>query len=201
MAAIGLMGGTFDPIHYGHLILGEQAAEQLGLDVVLYVTTPTPPHRLDEEITDARHRFEMTRLAVQGNDRFECSDIEMQRVGSCYTVDTVRDLRGSVEPNTCIYVLVGADEAAALPGWRDPHEIKKMSTIVVANRPGFETEQVVDLLPDGLGAGIMPLRMPGVDISATTVRERVRKGQSIRYLVPEPVRRYIIDNRLYGGSL
>lgn len=200
MAAVGLMGGTFDPIHFGHLILGEQAAERLGLDTVLYVTTPNPPHKAGQSIAEARHRFEMTRLAVDGNERFECSDIEMRRAGLCYTVDTVREIRGLYGPETRVYVLVGADEAAALNTWRDPHGLQELATVVVANRPGFEVSAALALLPPELAAGIMPLRMPGVDISATDLRERVRSGRSIRYLAPECVRRYIADNGLYRGN-
>lgn len=200
MAAIGLMGGTFDPIHCGHLILGEQAAEQLGLDTVLYVTTPNPPHKDGLAITDARHRFEMTRLAVDGNERFVCSDIEMRRAGPCYTVDTVREIRGLYGPEPRVYVLVGADEAAALTTWRDPRGLQELATVVVANRPGYEVEEVLARLPVDLAAGIMPLSIPGVDISATDLRNRVRGGRSIRYLVPEPVRRYIVDSGLYRGN-
>lgn len=194
------MGGTFDPIHYGHLILGEQAVEQLALNVVLYVTTPNPPHKAGAAITEAGRRLEMTRLAVRGNERFECSEIEMRRSGPCYTVDTVREIVRLYGPDSRVYVLIGADEAAALTTWRDPHEIQKLATIVVANRPGFETEQVLRLLPTDLAAGIMPLRMPGVDISAADLRARVMEGRSIRYLVPESVRRYIMDNGLYRGN-
>ena len=195
MRAIGIMGGTFDPIHWGHLILAEQAAERFGLAKVVFVTAGEPPHKTGEPVTDAAHRYEMTRLAIEDNERFECSTIEMNRPGPSYTVDTVRQL--AAETGARLYVLIGADEARDLTKWRDPRGIQKLATIVVANRPGYAVSETIAGLPKELAEKIEPLEMPGVDISSTDLRERVRSGQSIRYLTPRAVEDYILEKGLY----
>lgn len=199
MSKIGIMGGTFDPIHYGHLILAEQARERFDLDQVLFITAADPPHKSGLEITPVRHRHQMTCLAVMGNERFECSTIEMDRPGPSYTIDTLKQILGLKGLGTNVYLLVGTDEAAALMSWRDPYGIQELATVVVANRPGQSVECALKALPDDFARQIVPLQMPGVDISSTDLRERVRSGRSIRYLVPEAVERYIVGERLYGG--
>lgn len=197
---IGLMGGTFDPIHAGHLILAEQARERFGLTRVLFVTAASPPHKLGEHVSDAAHRLEMTRLAVADNEFFECSTIEIDRPGPSYTIDTVRQIPELFGPGTEVYLLVGADEGRDLMSWREPYEIQKLASIVVANRPGLPVLAVVASLPEDFARGIVPLEMPGVDISSTDLRERVRSGRSVRYLVPRPVEEYIWANGLYRES-
>lgn len=197
MVRIGLMGGTFDPIHWGHLILAEQARERFELAKVLFVTAASPPNKLGEPVTDAAHRLEMTRLAVADNESFECSTIEIDRPGPSYTVDTVRQILALYGRETQVYLLVGADEGRELMSWREPYEIQKLASIVVANRPGMPVSEVVDSLPEDFAGGIVPLEMTGVDISSTDLRERVRSGRSIRYLVPRPVEEYIWARGLY----
>jgi nicotinate-nucleotide adenylyltransferase len=199
MDAIGIMGGTFDPIHWGHLILAEQAAERFGFGKVLFVTAGQPPHKCGDRVTDAVHRYEMTRLAIEDNDRFERSSIEVDRQGPSYTVDTVTEL-ASTYPNTKLYVLIGADEARDLAKWRDPQRIQTLATIVVANRSGCSVAEAIRDLPVALAEKIELLTMPGVDISSTDLRERVRSGRSIRYLTPRAVENYILENGLYGGD-
>lgn len=196
---LGLMGGTFDPIHCGHLILAEQARERFGLEKILFVTAAQPPHKLGESVTEAAHRLEMTRLAIADNDLFECSTIEIDRPGPSYTVDTVRQLLELYGPQIDLYLLLGADEGRDLMKWREPYEIMKLATIAVANRPGLPVSDVIDLLPEDFARGIAPMEMPGVDISATDLRERVRSGRSIRYLVPKSVEEYIWANGLYAN--
>jgi nicotinate-nucleotide adenylyltransferase len=196
---LGLMGGTFDPVHWGHLILAEQARERFGLEKVLFVTAAQPPHKLGEPVTDARHRLEMTRLAVEDNDRFELSTIEMDRPGPSYTIDTVKQILEAYGAETELFLLLGTDEGRDLMKWRDPYEIKKLARIVVANRPGVPDSEVLSALPEDFARGIEPLLMPGVDISSTDLRERVRSGRSIKYLVPEAVESYILQERLYRG--
>lgn len=196
---LGLMGGTFDPIHYGHLILAEQAREQLGLEKVLFVTAADPPHKTENDITAVEHRHKMAKLAVEDNDNFECSTIEIERGGTSYTIDTLKQLKLLYGEETDVYLLLGADEAATLMSWREPHGIQELATIVVANRPGQEVEDVLKLLPEDFARKIEPLKMPGVDISSTDLRERVRAGKSIKYLVPESVADYIKKKGLYGG--
>jgi nicotinate-nucleotide adenylyltransferase len=191
------MGGTFDPVHWGHLILAEQARERFGLEKVLFVTAAQPPHKLGEPVTDARHRLEMTRLAVEDNDRFELSTIEMDRPGPSYTIDTVKQILEAYGAETELFLLLGTDEGRDLMKWRDPYEIKKLARIVVANRPGVPDSEVLSALPEDFARGIEPLLMPGVDISSTDLRQRVRQGRSIRYLVPRRVEDYIIQEGLY----
>lgn len=198
---LGLMGGTFDPIHFGHLILAEQAWEQLGLDRVLFVTAASPPHKAGIAITDVAHRCEMTRLAVEGNDHFECSSIEIDRPGPSYTIDTIRQILGLYGSGACVYLLVGADEARDFMKWRDPYGIRELADIVVANRPGYPASGTLEALPADFAARVTPLEMPGVDISSTDLRERVRTGRSIRYLVPDKVGTYILEKGLYRGQI
>lgn len=195
---IGLMGGTFDPIHWGHLILAEQARERFGLERVLFVTAAQPPHKLGEPVTDASHRLEMTRLAVADNEHFQCSTIEIDRDGPSYTIDTVKQVLDMLGPGAEVCLLLGADEGRDLMKWREPYEIGKLARIVVANRPGLPVSDVIDSLPGDLAEAILPLEMPGVDISSTDLRQRVLAGRSIRYLVPRLVEEYIWEQGLYG---
>ena len=193
------MGGTFDPIHYGHLILAEQARECYNLDKVIFVTAADPPHKNGLEITPVMHRRQMACIAVNGNERFEHSTIEIDRPGPSYTIDTLRQIVGTYGDSISVYLLVGADEAAALMDWREPYEIQKLATIAVANRPGQSIESALGGLPDDFARHIAPLQMPGVDISSTNLRERVRCGRSIKYLVPDAVEQYILNKKLYRG--
>jgi len=196
---LGIMGGTFDPIHIGHLILGEQAWEALGLDKVLFITAGQPPHKPGAVEAEVVHRYNMVRLAVQDNEHFECSRIELDRPGPSYTIDTIRQILGLYGENTRVYLLVGADEAREFMTWRDPYGIKELSTIVVANRPGYPISEVLAALPPDFASAVKPLEIPGVDISSTDIRARIKLGCSIRYLVPGAVESYIRDNELYRG--
>lgn len=191
------MGGTFDPIHWGHLILAEQAREQFGLTQVLFVTAAEPPHKPNEQVTDARHRLEMTRLAIADSEFFECSTIEMDRPGPSYTIDTVKQILDSYGSETEVFLLLGTDEGRDLMKWREPYEIQKLAQIVIANRPGVPESEVLSTLPADFARVIVPLLMPGVDISSTDLRQRVRQGRSIRYLVPKQVEDYIRQEGLY----
>ena len=195
---IGLMGGTFDPIHIGHLILAEQARERFALERVLFVTAGCPPHKLGEPVTDVAHRLEMTRLAVADNEHFECSTIEIERPGPSYTVDTIKQVLELHGPGAEVYLLIGADEGRELMTWREPYEIARLARIVIANRPDLPASEAIAALPEDFAARITPLEMPGVDISSTDLRERARSGRSIRYLVPKAVEEYIWAKGLYG---
>lgn len=199
MRRIGIMGGTFDPVHYGHLILAEQAREQLSLDKVLFITAADPPHKNGIEITPVSHRHQMACLSVLNNADFECSTIEIERPGPSYTIDTLRQIKEIYGAETSIFLLLGADEAAILMSWREPRQIQEIATIVVANRPGQEIEDTLKRLPADFAEKIIPLRIPGVDISSTDIRDRARSGRSIKYLVPEAVENYILQERLYRG--
>lgn len=194
---IGMMGGTFDPVHWGHLILAEQAREQFDLESVLFVTAADPPHKQGERVTEARHRLEMTRLAIAGDGHFELSTVEMDRPGPSYTIDTVKQILEAYGAGTSLFLLLGTDEGRDLMKWREPYEIQRLARIVVANRPGVPESEVLEALPEEFAKQIAPMRMPGVDISSTDLRERVRQGRSIRYLVPRQVEDYIRQEGLY----
>jgi len=194
------MGGTFDPIHFGHLILAEQARERFALDQVLFVTAADPPHKSGKVETPAQERHQMVCRALHDNGVFVPSTVELDRPGPSYTIDTIRQLRETLGDGTRIYLLLGADEARDLMSWRDPYGIQELATIVVANRPGCPIGEVMSSLPDDLASRIEPLEMPGVDISSSDLRSRIRAGRSIRYLTPEPVKSYIMSRDLYRGN-
>lgn len=197
---LGLMGGTFDPIHFGHLILAEQAWEKFELDKVLFVTAADPPHKVGIDITPVQHRHMMACLATEDNDHFECSTIEMERQGPSYTIDTIKHIKGMYGDDTHVYLLIGADEAQTLMSWRDPWGIQELATIVVANRPGYSGWDATEHLPADFAKNLVSLKMPGVDVSATDLRERVRQGRSIRYLVTKSVEEYIWQSSLFRGQ-
>ncbi len=194
---IGIMGGTFDPIHVGHLILGEQAWETFRLDKVIFITAGQPPHKPEAVEAEAVHRYNMVRLAVQDNEHFECSRIELDRPGPSYTIDTIRQILEIYGEDARVYLLLGADEARDFMTWRDPYGIKELATIVVANRPGYPVSEVLTALPSDFASAVRPMEIPGVDISSTNIRARIKRGRSIKYLVPNAVESYIKDNKLY----
>jgi len=194
------MGGTFDPIHYGHLILADQACDQLDLEKTLFVTSANPPHKISEDITGVEHRHEMVRLAIEEDANFELSDIELRRLGASYTIDTLRELKARYGEETELYLLLGADEARDFMAWRDPFGIAELARICVANRPGHSVDEAVAVLPDELAGQVVRLEIPGVDVSSTDIRGRVGEGRSIRYLTPRAVEVYILRTGLYRGS-
>jgi nicotinate-nucleotide adenylyltransferase len=190
---IGVLGGTFDPIHVAHLLLAEQAAEQLVLDKVLLMPAGDPWRKADRSITPAVLRLEMVRRAVAGNDLFEVDDREIRRQGATYTVDTLRELRAELDEDDDLFLLLGEDALADLPRWKTPEAFPEYATIVVAPREGAE-------LPESLAFDptcIERIEMPYMDVSSTDLRSRARSGRSLRYLVPEAVRVFIEDNGLY----
>lgn len=186
------MGGTFDPIHLGHLRAAENAREALGLDLVAFVPAGVPPHR-ESPSASARDRFVMVCLATAGHPHFVASDRELERQGPSYTVDTLRALREE-HPHDTLVLLVGSDAFAALPSWREPERIRELAQVAVVSRPGAHPQA----LPPG--AGSIPIEHvdgPGLDISSSRVRRRIAEGRSIRYLVPEAVADYIAKRALY----
>lgn len=182
---IGILGGTFDPIHIGHLILGETGREQLSLDRVLFMPAGLQWRKAAREIASAEHRLAMVRLAIAGNPAFEASTIEVDRAGPSYTADTLEELH-SREPEAELFFIVGRDALEDIPNWVRPERIRELATLAVAARDG-----------DAAGEGAVHLRMPVIGINATDIRQRVAAGQSICYRVPPAVEAYIRDNRLY----
>lgn len=185
---IGILGGTFNPIHLGHLILAEEARERLELDKVIFVPTYLPPHKDATSIVAASARFEMIELAIRGNAAFGVSDSEIRRRGASYTIDTLREFQKEYRRDT-LYFVIGSDLLTYLDGWKDLNEIVKMCTFIAATRPGYPLEKI----PSNIQT--MPIR--AVDISGFEIRSRVGEGRSVRYLVPDAVHQYILERGLY----
>ena len=194
---LGVLGGTFDPVHVGHLVLGEAAREELALERVLFVPAGQPWRKTGQEITAGEQRLEMLRLAVDDNPAFEVVELELQRLGPSYTADTLAELRGR-HPDADLYLILGEDALADLPDWRDPNRILDLATLAVARRPTRSGPGGCIEAPPNVGGHTIWLTMPVLAVSASDIRERVREGLSIRYLVPEAVRNYIEDHCLYG---
>ncbi|HEV2035880.1 MAG TPA: nicotinate-nucleotide adenylyltransferase [Candidatus Dormibacteraeota bacterium] len=195
---IGVLGGTFDPIHAGHLAAAKAAIGCARLDRVLFVPAGQPPHR-PPAIAPAEQRREMCRLAIAGEARFSVSDVELGRSGPSYTVDTLSDLL-RLRPDTSLFLILGWDAARLFPSWHRPEEIRTLASIVIIGRPGSGAPREADLKPAGLEAeGVMLCLEPTPDISASEIRRAVAAGESIAGLVPEAVERYIAAHRLYAG--
>jgi nicotinate-nucleotide adenylyltransferase len=189
---LGVLGGTFDPPHQGHLAFAEWARSELGLDRVLFVPSSAPPHKRAAALSPARHRLAMTRLAVRGNPAFEVSALELRRRGPSYTVDTLRSLAAR-HPRARLHLLLGADMYATFRTWREPAEIARRATLVVALRPGTARPR-----RPRRELGVTWLDNPPLEVSSTALRERARRGRSLRYLVPDAVARYVERHRLYA---
>jgi len=185
---IGILGGTFNPIHIGHLILAEEAREKLGLDKVVFVPAHLPPHKDNSDIAQADERLAMLKLALKDNSCFAASDIEIKRSGRSYTIDTIKEFKRT-NPLDELYFLIGSDLLKYLDEWKDLGEIIKMVKFVAATRPGYPLEKIP--------AYISTLPIRAVDISAFEIRSAIKEGKSFRYLVPESVFGYINRKKLY----
>jgi nicotinate-nucleotide adenylyltransferase len=198
MTALGIMGGTFDPIHLGHLAIGEEAREALSLDAVLFVPAGEPPHKPVGAVTAAAHRVAMVGLAIADNPSFELSTVEIERAGPSYTVDTVEELARR-RSGTDLYLIVSAETFAQLPTWHEPDRLFASARIAVVPREGYPAPDPAwlgDAFP-GREARVTYLEGPRLGLSSTAIRERVASGRSIRYLVPSAVDAYISDHDLY----
>ncbi len=193
---IGIMGGTFDPIHNAHLFLAEEARVSYSLERVLFVPNGNPPHKEGELLTSAEHRFAMTEIAIAGNPYFFASRLELDRAGIVYTYDTLRLLQEEY-PSAKIYYLTGIDTVLEMLTWHRPQEVLKMAQFIAATRPGFDSSQIAERLPESFEKRISLLPTTELNISSTEIRARVRKGKPIRYLTPERVVDYIEAHRLY----
>jgi nicotinate-nucleotide adenylyltransferase len=193
---LGVFGGTFDPIHVGHLILAERAREQLRLDRVRFIPAGDPWRKASQEVTPAKQRLAMVKLAVADNPAFEVDDSEVLREGPTYTVDTLTQLRSRLHADDDIFFIVGEDALADMPFWHDPAGIAALAEIAVAPRAGVE----LPVLPFG-AERLLHIEMPYIGISSTELRQRVREGLSLRYLVPDLVDVYIQRNGLYAGGV
>jgi len=195
---VGVLGGTFDPIHIAHLVMAEEAREQLGLGQVLFVPAATPPHKLDHAISPIKHRLAMVQAAIADNPYFQLSRVDVDRPGPHYSVDMVALLREQMGPDTEIFFIMGSDSLAELLTWHRPDRLIQLCQLAVMGRPACLANlgQLERLLP-GITQRVHCLHMPALDISSTDIRERVREGRSIRYLVPSPVEAYIREHKLY----
>ncbi|MGN1023427.1 MAG: nicotinate-nucleotide adenylyltransferase [Lachnospiraceae bacterium] len=199
----GILGGTFDPIHLGHLILAEEALDAAGLDRVLLVPTGCSYFKEDQKVTDAMTRYRMTCLAAEGTDHFLVTDLETKRSGNSYTADTLRQIHAA-HPEDELYFIAGADTLVMMSLWKNPEVIFSLATILVAAR-GDEVN-AADLLAEKkeleqrFGARIRLFTSRNIEISSTQIRERVAAGRSIHFLVPEKVEQYIRDHGLYRES-
>jgi len=189
-AKIGLLGGTFDPPHLAHLVLAQTALGELKLDEIWFIPAFRPPHKRGEKISPFQHRLQMLRLAIRGNKRFKVLTVEKEKGGLSYTVETLPLLRQK-HPHTQFFLLLGSDNLSELGGWREPEKIFSMARPVFAHRP-LTNEK----LPVWLEHAVW-LSNPRLEISATDLRNRIRAGKNIRYLVPEAVERYIQKKGLY----
>ncbi len=185
---IGILGGTFNPIHIGHLILAEEVREKLNLDKVIFVPTYLPPHKDNSEIAPANTRLEMVKIAIKGNGYFLASGLEIKRDGRSYTIDTLKEFK-SIYPQDELYFIIGSDLLKYLDEWKDLDEIVKMVRFIVATRPGYPLEKI----PSHIST--IPIR--AVDISGFEIRKAIKERKSFRYLVPESVLKYIDKKRLY----
>jgi nicotinate-nucleotide adenylyltransferase len=196
---LGVLGGTFDPPHVGHLRLGEAALSHLALDRVLFIPAGEPWRKEGQEISAAEDRLAMTRLAVAGEPRFEASAIEIERPGPSYIVDTLGELLARYGPETELYVVLGQDALLDLPNWKEPERIVALAPLAVALRSPGRDLDVTDLeaAVPGISRRLIVLPMSYVDVSATALREWARKGVDLGELVPAAVQAYIREHGLY----
>jgi len=195
---IGILGGTFNPPHLGHLVAAQEAYRELDLDQVMLIPAGIPPHKPVDDEPGPEHRLELCRLAVGDDERFAVSDLELRRDGPSFTVDTLDVLR-TQSPSDDLFLILGGDIAAGLPKWHEPERVLELATVAIAERRGTAKAAVQDALAQLRGGERARFfEMPRIGISSTMVRRRVRAGQPIRYFVPDGVMHYIERHGLYG---
>jgi nicotinate-nucleotide adenylyltransferase len=210
----GLFGGTFDPIHFGHLRAAQELIELLDLEQIVFIPAFLPPHKTEREISSFEHRLQMVRLAVSDNERFVFSDVENRRPGKSYSIETVRYFLNSRDENLELYFITGQDAFDAITTWHQWDKLLSLCHFVVMTRPGYENRGLAYILPMDIAAGYVYHEADGcfqglqgnriyfckttfLDISSSTVRQSIQQGLSVRYLVPDQVIRYINEKKLY----
>ncbi len=199
---LGIFGGTFDPVHNGHLLLAEQCREQCRLDQVWFIPAGVPPHKLQRTLAPGKARAEMLELAVAGHDSLRVDRRELDRSDPCYTVETLAGLN-SEDPTRELFFLMGADSLAEFSTWREPRRIVELAQLAVVNRGGAavaDAGPLRALLGETLTSRIHFVTMTGVDVSSSDIRRRIREGKSIRYMVPRAVECYIETHGLYAQN-
>lgn len=196
---VGILGGTFDPVHNGHIRIAEEVMSCLDLAKVVFAPAGKPWLKGDSPVTSVEHRVEMVRLAIAGRTGFELSLVDVERPGPSFTVDTIEDLRAQLGEETELYFIIGQDNLFQLPQWKDAARLVKLCRIVAVPRPGYEMPDLKRLnkLISGISQSLIMLDRPEIDISATDIKERVAQGLSIRSLVPDAVAEYIKRQGLY----
>lgn len=196
---MGIMGGTFDPIHNGHLVAAEQAFDDLNLDVVVFMPAGRPAFKQHKRVTEGEDRYAMTLLATSDNPHFLASRFEVDREGVTYTAETLELLQGIYPSNVEFYFITGADAIAEIVSWRDAHKIARIAHLVGATRPGYDLAHAQRAIAESsLPFDVTYLEVPALAISSSYLRERVQAGQSLRYLTPDQVTGYIHKHHLYG---
>ena len=200
---LGILGGTFDPVHSAHVGMAEQARDALALDEVLFVPAGTPATHRGERITPAEHRLAMLRLALEGRAKLNISDLEMDRPGTSYTVDTLAELRRRYGTGAELYFIMGADSLLLFGQWRKPDRILELCRLAVVPRPGYGKpgKQEMEGIMTGLAERVEMLQNEVGDISASEVREMARRGEPLGHLVPAPVAEYITAHQVYRGGI
>ena len=195
---VGIMGGTFDPIHLGHLAMAESVREIFELDEVLFIPSARPPHKVEKNVTPEVHRLMMTFLATQSNDKFQVSPMEILREGLSYTLDTMNELEKKFGADSELFFIIGADSMVDLPKWHKAKELVSKVHFIATTRPGVEVnlDDVKNFFGDS-AKNIYQVATAGLEISSTDIRERIKNGKSIKYLVPESVEEYILKENLY----
>ena len=193
MKKIGIFGGTFNPIHLGHLIVAEEIRERMQLDKILFIPSARPPHKDSSKIINPIHRYKMTGLAIEDNPYFDISDIELKRAGKSYTIDTIRQLKNSIYGKHELYLIIGGDSFLDINKWYKPEQIVRECHVIATTRPGFD----VSLVTPYWRRVIQFVPVSDIAISATEIRNDVKSGVSIRYKVHPKVEEYIRNHNLY----
>ena len=199
---IGILGGTFDPIHLGHLIIAENVREQLDLNKVIFIPAAIPPHKTSREIIHQKHRLNMVLLATEKNPFFEVSDLEIRKGGISYSVETLKIIQARIKVPSEYFFIIGSDSLSELYSWKDIDQLAAMCNFVVVARPGFELRKIEEMdlhLSKETENRVLSclIETNPIGISSTDIRERVKKGQSIKYLVLPAVEKYIYEHNLY----
>ncbi len=200
---IGIMGGTFNPIHNGHLVTAQEALNQFCLNEVIFIPAGDPPHKVEKHLADAEDRYLMTVIATSSNSSFFVSRIEIDRKGKSYTIDTVKELRKTYGMDSELFFITGADAILEILSWKDTDEIVTLTKFIAATRPGYDLSKIKDLRStlfaseEGVNDKIFIMEIPALAISSTNIRERIKDCRPINYLVPEGVSNYILKHGLY----
>jgi nicotinate-nucleotide adenylyltransferase len=198
---VGIMGGTFDPIHTGHLVVANEVLNFYGLEEIIFIPAGDPPHKKGT-VANSFDRYIMTEMAVLSNNRFKVSDVEIKKAGKSYTLNTLLELTKQ-HPDAEFYFITGTDAVIELPSWREPEKLLNLCKFVAVSRPGISMEEARDKISEinkMFNSSIELFQAPMLQISSTDIRQRFMDGKSTKYLLPESVEQYIIKNNLYGSN-